>query len=446
MQADQEYILEMIKGLKEISEPCSDGVQRRSYTPEYRRGANYVADRMKEEGLSVWEDGAGNLFGTLKPGSENSKSGRCPAIFSGSHLDTVKCAGAYDGIAGVICALEAARMIKRSGKPLKHPYTVFGTIEEEGTRFGQVVLGSKFMAGVFDGSVLDRFRDPETGQSFREILADYHAMTGPVDSAGRKGREMDLQDPEGILNTSKLDPDRVKAFIELHGEQGAVLESRSCDIGVVECVAGIVWMEITVLGMAGHSGTVPMNLRRDAGLAAGRMILALNDYVTDHYAGKATLTAGRIKLDPGSANCIPGKCTFSLDIRSGNSEILSDITDHVDLYASELKNRGFSLEINLLSQRDPIRFDKGIEKMIEESARERGLSSMRIDSGAGHDSMVFARTWPTGMIFLPNRDGLSHHPDEYISPPALKKGAEVLYDTIRKIDGLPDSRPEDSGQ
>lgn len=422
MQADQSFILEMIQGLQGISEPCEAGVQRRSYTKEYRLGVNYVMDRMEKEGLTVREDPVGNIFATLEPEPSNMGAGNLPAIYSGSHLDTVKCAGPYDGIAGVICALEAARMIRRSGKPLKHPYTVFGTIEEEGTRFGQVVLGSKFMAGVFDQDLLDSFKDPETDQTFREILTDYQTLDRPFPVTGE----------------TRLNPDRVKAFIELHGEQGAILENRSCDIGVVECVAGIVWMEVTVLGMAGHSGTVPMDLRKDAGIGGGRMILALHDYVTDHFSGKATLTAGRIRLDPGSANCIPGKCIFSLDIRSGSREILSRITSEVDRCAADLRDQGYGVDIQILSQRDPIRFDDRIQGMIEESAGERSRSFMRIDSGAGHDSMVFAQQWPTGMIFLPNRDGLSHHPDEYISPQDLKNGAEVLYDTIRKIDELPD--------
>lgn len=442
-QADIRFITDMITTLAGISESCAAGVQRRSYTAEYRKGVDYVKEKMLMEGLEVHEDALGNLFGRLAPGDSGNIN--LPAIYSGSHLDTVKCAGAYDGIAGVICALEAARMIQRSGKPLRHPYMVFGTIEEEGTRFGQVVLGSKFMAGVFDESALDRFQDPETGRTFRQVLDDYQALSQPERrrpeediSASCQDRSLEGGSRTLTIKESRLNPEKVKAFVELHGEQGAVLEHENCDIGVVNCVAGIIWMEITISGMAGHSGTVPMKLRRDAGVAGAEMILDLNHYVTDNYSGRATLTAGRFLLDPGSANCIPGKSTFSLDIRSGDREILRRISTRVEECAARIRARGYGVDINILSQRDPIIFDESIRGMIGESADKRGLSYRPIDSGAGHDSMVFAAMRPTGMIFLPNRDGLSHHPDEYISPEDLKKGAEVLYDTIRRIDETED--------
>ena len=436
-KADRSFIRNMIESLSCISEKCERGVQRRSYTPEYRKGVDYVRRKMEEAGLITGEDSAGNLFGILQGKTE------LPAILSGSHLDTVKCAGAFDGIAGVVCALEAARMIQKSGRPLQHPYVVFGTIEEEGSRFGQVVLGSKIMTGSISKEELILLRECESGETFAHILDEYwtyesnypaepyHTINESITS-GESSRKTD----QAVLPPEAFSRNAVHAVIELHGEQGAVLEREGYDIGVVDTIAGIAWLEVTVTGTAGHSGTVPMNYRKDAGVAASRMITGLYDYVLDRYAGKATLTAGRITLDPGSSNCIPGKCVFSLDIRSGSREYLQDILDKTKEYSELAKKDGCDVSIRQMSYRDPTDMSEKIRSTIEKSSETRGYKSRHIDSGAGHDSMVFAEKWPTGMIFLPNRDGISHHPDEYIEWEHLGQGAEILYDTIRMLDSM----------
>lgn len=385
------------------------GIQRLSYTEEYRKGVDFVSGEMKNLKMDTYEDFVGNLVGVLK-GSDEKK----PAIITGSHLDTVRCGGAFDGIAGIACAMETVRMIKKSGVPLKHTLKVLATIEEEGTCFGMVTLGSSFFTGKLDISELKKYRCGEGGNTFEQILSNY-----------RKCRE-------AYVCREVLEP--IRAFIEIHGEQGPVLENRGIQTGIVDCICGIIWMEISIMGMAGHSGTVPMNERKDAGIAACEFILRLNRMVTEKYNGKAVVTAGKIHFDPGSANCIPGRSVFSLDIRSGNDEILQNISDYTEFIKKSIEEDGFLVTIQEQSRRRPVLMDQKLRLLMEKSCEALNITYIHMDSGAGHDAMVFAEKFPTAMLFLPNRNGISHHPDEYIDEKSLKYGAEVLYQMLRALD------------
>ena len=337
----QDRLKTEIETLKGMSEPCRCGTTRQSYSAAYKEGTAYIKGVMEDCGLTVHEDGVGNVIGTLT-GTEPGLA----KILSGSHLDTVRCAGAFDGIAGVVCAAEAARLVRESGMPLRHTFQVLGMIGEEGTRFGKALLGSQFIAGIYGEEQLDEFIGIEDKKTMRQAMTEY-GLSGDLKGVSRK-------------------EDAVKAFLEIHGEQGPVLEQEEKQIGVVDTIVGLSWLVVKVKGQAGHSGTVPMNLRRDAGTGAFHLICRIHDYVCDTYSGRATLTAGQVSLLPGSMNSIPGECEFSLDIRSGEEEIL--------------------------------------------------------------------RLWDTAMIFLPNRDGISHHPDEWIDYEAMAAGSRVLYQMIRKLD------------
>ena len=233
-----------IETLKNISEPCQCGTTRYSYSKAYKEGVSYVRGVMEDCGLKTREDGVGNLIGTL-PGTEPGLS----KILSGSHLDTVRCAGAFDGIAGVLCAIEAARMVKESGVPLRHTYEALGMIGEEGTRFGKALLGSQFIAGIYGADELDEFVGTEDGKTMRQAMNEY-GLSGELDGVSRKD-------------------ENVKAFLEIHGEQGPVLEQGQKEIGIVDTIVGLSWLVVKVTGQAGHSGTVPMNLRKDAGTGGG---------------------------------------------------------------------------------------------------------------------------------------------------------------------------------
>ncbi len=413
MEANKQHLQDITETLAGITESCEAGIQRRSYSSKFREAVLYIKKEMEKIGLTVREDTVGNLFGML-PGSEVD----LPEIMSGSHLDTVRCAGAFDGAAGVVCALEAARMIKESDQPMRHPYTVFGTVGEEGTRFGQVLLGSRFMTGSITNSDLDTVKDLESGESLRSVLSAY-GLNGDIQSASLFNR-------------------KIKAFVELHGEQGPVLDQSGKEIGIVQSIAGIAWIKVTVIGQAGHSGTVPMGYRKDAGIAAYEMIIDMNTYVMEKYIHSATMTVGQLTLNPGSSNCIPGKAVFTVDFRSGNKEILQDLVETIYQEASVKEKDGYQISVCVLNRRDPVNMNQNIQSAIRESCEELGYSYQYLNSGAGHDSMIFAPFWPTAMIFLPNKDGISHNPKEYISWDEMKKGTEVLYHTLRHLDRLDD--------
>lgn len=408
--ADQKRMIQDIETLRKISEPCPYGTQRPSYTPEYREGVEYVKGRMREFGLEVREDTVGNLYGVIR-GSDPEAS----SILSGSHLDSVKCSGAFDGIAGVICALEAARMVKESSRPLRHTFEVLGTVGEEGTRFGQVLIGSQFIEGSFGQQELDSFKGVEDGITLRDAIHSYGLSA----------------EPEGACRRN----DRVKAFIELHAEQGPVLENAGIAIGIVENIVAISWLEVAVHGEASHPGTIPMDCRKDAGIGAFRLICDVNRYAAERYNGVATITAGRLNLMPGSTNCIPSECDFTLDIRTCSEEARNDLIRYT-MEAAERVRRECRVEIDLQEtvHRDSIPTDPHIEDLVEKAAGKLGYSSMRMNSGAGHDAMILKRIWNSGMIFLPSHNGLTHHPDELIYYDNMEKGANVLYEVIRMLD------------
>lgn len=397
-----------IQHLKSISDPCESGTTRIGFTQAYRKGADFFKHRMTEAGLSVREDSAGNIYGKL----EGTVPG-LPVILSGSHLDTVRCAGAFDGVAGAVCALEAARMLKENNVSLRHSYEVIGTMEEEGTRFGQVLLGSQFITGVFGDKDLDTISDPD-GTALREILNDYlPANTCP---AYRENNE-------------------ILAVLELHDEQGPVLETENIDIGIVENIVAISWLTVTVTGFAGHAGTVPMPLRQDAATGACRLIDSISRHTMANYALSATATIGKLQLLPGSSNCIPAKCIFTVDLRSGNILNIDELTAFIQKKSEEIaKECHLAIEIHINSRKDPIKMDRKLRDLLRKSCEHSGYSYRDINSGAGHDAMVFSTRWPTAMLFVPCEKGVTHNPAEYVSPQSLAKGTEVLYQTILALD------------
>lgn len=412
--ADQNRIVKDIEALRRITEPCACGTQRPSYTPEYRRGVEYVKRRMEEFGLKTREDNAGNLYGLL----EGTQPG-APKLISGSHLDSVKCSGAYDGIAGVLCALEAARMVVESGVPLRRPLEVMGTIGEEGTRFGQALIGSQLVEGSWGEQQLDEIRGLEDGLSLRQAMRAY-GLPGNAEGVCRRG-------------------ERVKAFVELHAEQGPVLENAGRSIGIVENIVAISWMHITVHGLASHPGTIPMSVRRDACVGACRLICAVTDYARERYDGEATVTAGKLEVFPGNTNCIPSRCDLTIDIRTCNGAYRDDLVRFIREKKAEVEREcRVEIEVREGMRQAPTALDAGVQQCIEAACEKLGYTWRRMNSGAGHDAMIFSRIWPAGMVFVPSHGGLTHHPDEFVPPEDLAKGADVLYETFRALDAQPD--------
>lgn len=405
--ADVKRILSFIDGMADWSEPCAAGVQRPAFTPAYRRGADWAIRAFQEAGLETREDGAGNIFGLL-PGSRVHDKW----IMAGSHLDSVKCAGKYDGISGVACALEAARMIRESGEPLALDFAVVGMMEEEGTTTGHCCLGSAFMVGKLGEADLDEIREAEGDRTLRQLLSDY-GTDGPLHS---------LADTD------------VRAFLELHGEQGPVLDREKVGVGVVTAITGQSWYAVTVEGASNHAGTTPMSLRHDAMAAAARIISRMEAFEREKFGDDATFTTGAIQLSPGSPNVIPGKAWFTVDIRSVDEGILRAMNEELQRVLDQERQEGFSITVSVNAEKQPTALDAGLQDLIAASCEKLGQPFKRMPSGAVHDSMNLADSFPTAMIFVPNRDGISHNPAEYIAPEDLRRGADVLYETIRAVD------------
>lgn len=406
---ESERIVNDIEQLKKISsEP--DALTRIGFTPEYRKGVQYFAEQLAAAGLKVREDSIGNVYGRL-PGKNND----LPAIIAGSHLDTVKDAGAYDGIAGAVCALEVARMLQENNVELDHPFEVMGLIEEEGARFGQVLTGSKFVTGKFQPEDHLKIKD-EDGITLGEVLSTYAAKNS--------------------CECYRLKED-IHAFLELHDEQGPYLEQNNLDIGIVENIVAISWLTVTVDGFAGHAGTVPTPLRQDAMTAASHVINAIADYTAEKFAYEATATVGKIELQPNASNCIPSKCTFTVDVRAGSLEIVDDITDFIRKSCSVAENKyNVSASVEVGSYQPQVAMNTQLQQVYEDCCKELGYTYCRMNSGAGHDSMIFADYVPTAMFFVPCEKGISHNPAEYVTPEALAKGTRLLYEAVIAIDKM----------
>ena len=408
--SDAQRIQKDIDYLRRCSENCMEGTTRVGFTKEYRLAADYVRRQMEEAGLLFREDEIGNFYGRREGSSPD-----LPVILTGSHLDTVRCAGAYDGIAGIVCGLEAARLLKENNVTLQHPFEVLALNEEEGTRFGQVLLGSQFITGLFGDHELDFFQDSK-GILLREARDLYSA-----------------HDAVPCLRKE----DEIKAFIELHDEQGPVLEKEGIDIGIVKSIVAISWLTVRVCGFAGHAGTVPMSLRQDALTGACQMICRITEYTARKYSETATATVGKLDVLPGSTNCIPAECSFTVDLRAGEKGIIDALTDYIRTLAKDVAEQyNLQIEVNVDSYKEPVRMNDTLGKVIRSSCQDLGLSCREMNSGAGHDAMIMAKKWPTAMLFLPCDGGITHNPKEYVSPDALKRGADALYQTILKVDKM----------
>lgn len=367
-------------------------------------GRQYIVSLMREAGLAVRVDAAGNIIGR-REGREPQR----PSIMFGSHIDAVPQGGNYDGDLGVIAAIECAQVLHENGITTRHPLEVIVFIDEEGG-----LTGSRAVIGHLTSEALDVVS--HSGKTIRDGIRFLGGDPDRLDEARR--REGDIA-----------------AFIELHVEQGGSLESQGIDIGVVEGIVGIEWWDVTIDGFANHAGTTPMDQRNDALLAAAHLIIAVNETVTG-VQGRHVGTVGRIRAEPGAPNVIPGRVVMSLELRDLSAEkiqsLFNTIRDEAERIAAETGTQiSFShLDVTAV----PAPTDPRVREIIAVAAEELGLSYQYMPSGAGHDAQDMARLFPTGMIFVPSVGGISHSPDEYTRPEDMANGANVLLRTILKID------------
>ena len=396
-------IIDHILALAEFGKNPQGGASRVAYSEADKLGREYVLTLLRDAKLEVKIDAAGNLIGRRAGSVANLKP-----LLIGSHVDTVPEGGNYDGVVGSMGAIEVAQTLAENNVTLRHPLEVVIFQNEEGG-----LIGSRAMDGELTAKELDLVS--RSGKTIREGI---NFIGGDVAKLAEVRRQ-------------KGD---IAAYLELHIEQGGILDTEKINIGVVEGIVGINWWDVTIEGFANHAGTTAMNNRQDALLAAAKFIEAVNRIVTS-VPGRQVGTVGRINALPGAPNVIPGKVVLSLELRDLDAAKINMLFEKIQAeaqkIASDSKTKFDFKEINV---NIPAPTDPQIRSSINDAARELGLTTKLMPSGAGHDAQDMARLGPVGMIFVPSVGGISHSPREFSRPEDIANGANVLLHTLLKLD------------
>jgi len=411
MRAEIEHIKKDIETLAQFNSTPGEGMTRFSFTQEDYLAREYVISEMRRIGLKVSVDPAGNIIGKLD-GREPSAT----PVMSGSHLDSVPHGGIFDGTAGVVAGLEAARVISSSAIDLRRPIGVIVFSEEEGSgRFRSPILGSRALTGQINKDALKEIVDSD-GISIAKVMADFGLKPNSIEKA-------------------TMPANSIYAFLELHIEQGPVLEENQKPVGIVTAISSIEGGTIDLHGISGHAGTVPMELRHDSMTAAAHMILRINEIVKSLGSPQAVGTVGFVRAFPGSINIIPANVSFTYDVRDPDSkrheQILKEIKEIIPQIANEY---GVQEKITVNVNSKGIRLSEEVIGLIQDAARDLGIPTQTIVSGAGHDAMVMHRiSQHVGMIFVCSKGGHSHRPDEWTEFSDLVAGCELLLETIIRL-------------
>lgn len=384
------------------------GARRIAFSPEEMAARKWLTAEMEAAGLTVRTDPAGNLFGR-REGREP-----LPAILFGSHLDTVPRGGHFDGALGVLGALEVLRSLREQRIETRHPLEMAVWCDEEGAHFGNGLFGSRAATSGARRDELDR--TGADGLSLHEWLERYG------------------EDPKA-LDRAVLDPRTVRAFFELHVEQGGTLERDRCRLGVVDGIVGIHRFEARFAGRQNHAGTTPMAERRDALLAAARLIHAVHQEIRREPGGQVG-NVGQLEVTPAAANVIPGETRFPIELRDLEDRVVDELIQRIEGRAGRIgADTGCSVAITRTLREPPATMDPGLREILRRLALARGHEPISLPSRAGHDAQNLARHGiPTAMIFVPSRDGISHAPEEWTSPEDCALGTELLRDAVLAVD------------
>ncbi len=382
-----------------------EAIRRYAYTPEYRNTLDYFIRELEAVGFECTEDPIGNLVARNRPPGER--------VFGvGSHCDSNRNGGKYDGTLGVAAAVEVCRLNEEHGLGL--PLQVISFLEEEGSGFGQMLLGSRIVAGRVGEKELRSFRAVDDGRTFFE-----HAR-----EAG--------YEPERWRECARILDDLI-GWIELHIEQARVLEDTHNRLGIVDAIAGYVHADIDVRGRSDHAGATPMDLRNDAGLVMAECMLEL-ERLAREAGGNTVGTVGEVELEPNLINAVPGRARFSLDIRGVDEDAFRGVARDIAAFAEEAAGRRGASARYAERQSLPVTpLDERVVGALEEAARASGEPYMRMPSGAAHDTMCVAGRVPSAMVFVPCEGGVSHSPEERADPEDAALGAEVMLNAIRRI-------------
>jgi beta-ureidopropionase / N-carbamoyl-L-amino-acid hydrolase len=413
---DKRRLMRDLNAIGRIGIGDHGSVTRLVFSIKELRSRQVLIHLMRQAGLKIHVDAIGNIFGRL-----DGADPKAPALLAGSHLDTVIHGGKYDGPVGVIGALEAVRTIRENKITLRAPLEVVCFIGEESSRFGFSTLGSSLVAG------------------------EVHPkdLTNAVDAQGTK--LADVLSSLGISprNLSRLarDPKSMKAYLELHIEQGPILEAKAKRIGLVTSIAAPSRFKVIFTGQADHSGTTPMEMRKDALVAAAQLI----EYVekicrkfSSMEKGRVVGTVGAMKIEPGVINAVPGRAELSIDIRSTSAQAKDKVARLVKQRGAAIaRDRGIAIEVLNIRAEDPVPLDKRLLRVTRQLCDEKAIDYEIMPSGAGHDAMQMAKITPAGMIFIPSRRGISHNPLEWTDPDDIALGAQLLMETMIRVANEP---------
>lgn len=405
LQLNGALLLQQIRALGQVGVDATHGGRTRiALSDADKAGRDLLVGWMRELDLDVQVDRIGNIFGTLRAAAD---SGEQRPLMMGSHIDTVTNAGALDGCYGVLAGLAVVRAYREAGRLPERSITVGAFTNEEGVRYQPDMMGSLVYAG---GLPLQQALDTLGTDGTR--LGDELARIGYA----------------GTLEPGAIVPHE---YLELHIEQGPVLEAENTLIGVVENLQGISWQQVEVKGHANHAGTTPTHLRHDAGFVASAIVAELRAMAVD--SGTTLATVGCMQFEPNVINVIPRKATFTVDLRDPDETCLAYAENRLSQYLEALAEReGVTITTERLVRFEPVIFDAGLADAIEASARRFGFSHRRMTSGAGHDAQMIARIAPAAMIFVPSQGGISHNPREHTDDEQLIQGAQVLLDVVSR--------------
>ncbi|MCP3870046.1 MAG: allantoate amidohydrolase [Gammaproteobacteria bacterium] len=400
-------ILERINFLAGHSETPS-GLTRRYLTPEHAAANQTVAQWMKEAGMAVETDSVGNVIGRyegLRP--------ELGSILVGSHLDSVPDGGRFDGTLGVITAIECVRQLYQTGRKLRHSVEIIGFGDEEGARFHTAFLGSRGFIGDLDPEVLKICDDK--GTSLAQAMGQFQL------------------DPTQINQNPKV-PGDIACYLELHIEQGPVLQHHDLPVGIVSAIYGQTRAKIQLTGQTEHAGTVPMAVRRDALAGAAQTVLEI-EAICNSYSDVGVLgTVGQIIPHPGASNVIAGSCSLTLDLRAPDDDnrqrVLETIEKRLEKLASQ---RGLQSSLTVVYNNEAVQCTPRLTKLISEAVSTLGVQPLSLGSGAGHDAVIMSSITDVGMIFVRCRDGISHSPDEFVSVEDLEAGFRLLQTTLELV-------------
>ena len=394
----------LLTGLAKFTD-SEQGVTRLAYSPLDREAQNWLLEQVKDLGLSIREDAVGNVF--LRREGEDST---LPAVAAGSHLDTVIHGGAYDGMCGVVGALEALYMLRDAKLMRSIEVLIFRA--EESSRFGFATMGSKLLTGAATVARLS------TGGKKGDISVEEALRQWGCDPA---------RAAEAVIA-----PGSYASFSELHIEQGKVLEEKGIKIGIVRNIAAPTRFKIHIQGMADHSGATPMGMRRDALVAAAKLILAVNEAAEDEKAHGTVGTVGVVGVEPGSINVVPGAVTLWVDVRGVEPGSIRRTLEDIQAEAENVAvTDRVGVRIEMLTADSPVPLSETLAEQTEGVCRELGYSFLHMNSGAGHDAMHMAKITPTTMIFIPCRAGISHNPAEYADIDDICHGITVLANVLQ---------------